>query len=276
MKKTNNLYFRSSGTDEKEFCEEISKESIHLFVNKKTSFVLIEKIQRINLNNFYTNSIDLPLKKTSLNLGISNDQEFCFVGEKGIHFFDLKASFKNVNVKRIINKECKTLYIFFLTPINNKIFNQVSSNRQKKLYTFIKIVIIGTCKKVYIKGKGKKFNPIKQSFFNLSLQNKKDFFWFMFWKNKLKSIFKRISNQGVLLDLNSNDEKLFKSIINKNFTIILEVVNKTELLVHGTNEKYVGDYIHKIKKNYPINPYTGEGIHTSIKTIAPTKSGKKM
>jgi len=276
MKQDTNLYLLPSKNNIEESYNIIFKNDISLYTCEKTKCTSIEKIQRIDLNKKHSRLIPLPSKKPYLKLGISNTQEFCFIGEKGIYFFSLAKLLTNKNVKVVLDEQKKILYICFNKQIDDKTFENISKNRQKQLYKFINIVIIGSCKKVYIKGKGKKFTSIQQKFFNISLQDKKKLFWILFWKEELKNIFKNIENQGFLLDLNSNDKKTFKSIISENFTIIVEVINKTEILVHGTNIKYIGDYIHKIKKNYPINPYTGEGIHINTDTITPTKSGKKI
>lgn len=275
----NKLYFLSS---KKNINNKIYKKNqISLFNKINIDILLIEEIYRINLQGFYSKKIILPKYNSDniLKLGLNpKNFEFCFIGSKGAFFFNLNVLLRDNNIKRIFDSEKNKIFFYFIKAPQKNVFEKISKHIQKKLYDSRNTVLIGSCKKIYIKGKGKKFTSINQDFFNLSLQKKTDLVWVLFFQYELKKVFDNISNQGFILDLNSNEDKIFKSIINKNknYTIILEVINKTQILLHGTNKKHIGDFVYKIKKNYPINPYTGEGIHTSLSTINPTKSGKKM
>lgn len=253
MKTPNNLCFKASPKNE-------------------NYITLIKEIHRVDLKNFYSIKFIIPTNNLNIKRGISKKDYFYLIGNKGLNFFDINLLFKNPNIKKVFNND--TLYIYLLQKSNVNTLINIRETIQIKRYSHIKKVLIGFCKKIYIKGKGKKFTTINQKNFNVS--NTNDKFWEVFFKKELKNYFKKIPNQGFLLDLNSNDEKKFKSIIHKDYTIILEVLNKTEVLLHSNNKKSIGDFIYKIKKNYPINAYTGEGIHTTLITINPTKNGKKL
>jgi hypothetical protein len=273
----NKLYFISSKKNNNNKTYEKSQIALLNKVNIK--ILLVEEIHRINLQNFHSNKIILPKYNSDkiLKLGLNpKNKEFCFIGNKGTFFFNLDILIKNNKIKRVFDPKKNVLFFYFIKAPQNNLFKEISKNIQNFLYYSRNNVLIGSCKKIYIKGKGKKFTSINQTFFNVSLQKQSDLIWFSFFQDELKYVFNSISNQGFLLDLSSNEDKIFKSIIDKNYTIIVEVLNKTQILVHGTNKKWIGDFVYKIKKNYPINPYTGEGIHTSLNTITPTKSGKKI